>query len=216
MGLMAWLSLMYVPSRLFVHGDATATAHNIRAAESLYRLGILSQLASQTLFVVLALVLYDLFRDVDRRQARLMVALVLVSVAVEMANCLNLIAPLILLGGADFLSVFSPAQLDALAFAFLRLRNSGVNLVSLLWGLWLLPFGILVIRSRFAPTLLGILLILSCVAYVAESVTSILWPVRMDVVSAVTLPVGGLGELLIVGWFLIKGVGETAVERRST
>ena len=149
MGIPAWYSLMYVPSALMVRGDATATARNITNAAFIYRLGILSELVSQTIFIFLVLVLYDLFKDVDRKQARLMVTLVAVAVAFEFANCLNLIAPLILLGGGDFLSVFTKAQLDALAFVFLKLRNSGLGVISLLWGLWLLPFGILAFKSGF-------------------------------------------------------------------
>jgi hypothetical protein len=162
------------------------------------------------------LLLYDLFKDVDRKQGKLMVALVAISVAFELVNCLNLIAPLILLSGADFLSVFSKPQLDALAYAFLRLRNSGVNLVSILWGLWLLPLGILVIKSHFIPKTLGVLLIVSCFAYVVGSITSIIMPDQMSVVSNFTLPLGGLGELLIVLWLIVKGVKPQSPETPPT
>ena len=163
MGIPAYFSLMYVPHVLYVRGDATATMRNIMNAESLFRLGILSELVSQTIFIFLVLVFYDLFKDVDRKQARLMVILVAVAVAIEFVNCINLIAPLILLGGADYLSVFSKPQLDGLAFTFLKLRDNGIDVVSLLWGLWLLPLGILVIKSRFMPRVLGALLIVACV-----------------------------------------------------
>ncbi|MEA2765403.1 MAG: hypothetical protein QOK07_1807 [Gemmatimonadaceae bacterium] len=205
MGILAWFSMMYVPSVFLVRGDATATARNVVNAAALYRLGILSQLASQTIFVFLVLVLYDLFKDVDRQYARLMVTLVAISVAFEFVNCLNLVAPLILLSGADFLSVFTKAQVDALAMVFLKLRNEGLGIVSALWGLWLLPFGVLVLKSRFIPRILGVLLIVACFAYLADSVTSIVFPTRTQMVSSVTLPLGGLGELLIVLWLLTMG-----------
>ncbi len=206
MGLLAWFSLMYIPSAFVVRGDATATAHNIVNGETLYRLGILSQLVSQTIFIFLVLVLYDLFKDVDRKYARLMVVLVAISVAFEFVNCLNLIAPLILLNGADFLSVFTKEQLDALALVFLQLRDHGLGVVSALWGLWLLPLGVLVIRSGFIPRILGILLIVACFAYLVDSVTSIVFPSQTHMVSIITTPIGGLGELLIVLWLLVKGV----------
>src|ERR1700704_4027168 len=135
-----------------------------------------------------------------------MVALVAISVAFEYANCLNLIAPLILLSGADFLSAFTKAQLDALAFVFLKLRNEGLGRVSAWWGLWLLPFGVLVIRSGFIPKILGVLLIVACFAYLGESVTSIVFPTAIHAVSTFTTPLGGLGELLIILWLLVKGV----------
>ncbi|MEA2761907.1 MAG: hypothetical protein QOD47_1191 [Gemmatimonadaceae bacterium] len=205
MGIPAWFSLMYIPSVYVVRSDPTATARNIVNGEALYRLGILSELVSQTIFLVLALVLYDLLRDADRKQARLMVMLVGVSVAFEFANCLNLVAPLILLSGADFLSVFSKPQLDALALVFLKLRNSGLGVVSLVWGLWLLPFGVLVFKSGFFPKVLGVLLIVACFAYVTGSVTSIMVPAPTPVIAIVTQAVGGLGELAIVLWMIVMG-----------
>jgi hypothetical protein len=205
MGIPAWFSLMYIPSAFVVRGDATATARNIVTSQSLYRLGILSELVSQTIFLVLVLVLYDLFKDADRKQARLMVMLVGVSVAFEFANCLNLVAPLILLSGADFLAVFSKPQLDALALVFLKLRNDGLGVISLIWGLWLLPFGVLVIKSGFFPKGLGVLLIVACFAYVTDSITLIMLPVPIPVVSTVTLALGGLGELAIVVWMIVIG-----------
>jgi hypothetical protein len=205
MGIPAWFSLMYIPSAFVVRGDATATARNIVTSQSLYRLGILSELVSQTIFLVLVLVLYDLFKDADRKQARLMVMLVGVSVAFEFANCLNLVAPLILLSGADFLAVFSKPQLDALALVFLKLRNDGLGVISLIWGLWLLPFGVLVIKSGFFPKGLGVLLIVACFAYVTDSITSIMLPVPIPLVSTVTLALGGIGELAIVVWMIVIG-----------
>lgn len=205
MGIPAWFSLMYIPSAFVVRGDATATARNIASGQSLYRLGILSELVSQTIFLVLALVLYDLLKGTDRKQARLMVMLVGVSVAFEFVNCLNLIAPLVFLSGAAFLSVFSKAQLDALAFVFLKLRNSGLGIVSLIWGLWLLPFGVLVFKSGFFPKILGTLLIVACFAYVTDSITSIMLPVPIPALSTATLALGGIGELAIVAWMIVVG-----------
>ena len=205
MGIPAWFSLMYVPSAFIVRGDPTATARNITNGEFIYRLGILSELVSQTIFIFLVLILYDLFKDVDRKQARLMVTLVAVSVAFEFVNCLNLIAPLILLSGADFLSVFTKPQLDALALVFLKLRDSGLGVVSAFWGLWLLPFGILVFKSGFFPKVLGVLLIVACFAYLADSVASIISPAPLHLVSMVALTLGGIGELAIVAWMIIKG-----------
>ena len=140
--------------------------------------------------------------------------LVGVSVAFEFVNCLNLIAPLILLSGADFLSVFTKPQLDALALVFLKLRNSGLGVVSLIWGLWLLPFGVLVIKSGFFPKVLGLLLIVACFAYMADSITSIILPAPAHVISTVSLAFGGIGELAIVVWMIVKGAKSEPLEAR--
>jgi hypothetical protein len=206
MGIPAWFSLMYVPSAFVVSGNATATALNIASGQFVYRLGILSELVSQTIFVFLVFVFYDLLRDVDRKYARLMVALVAISVAFEFVNCLNLVAPLILLSGADFLSAFSKSQLDALVLFFLKLRNNGLGVVAALWGLWLLPLGVLVFKSGFIPRVLGVLLVIACFAYVTDSVLSIMLVSRSQTFNMVTTTLGGLGELALVVWLIVKGV----------
>ena len=105
-----------------------------------------------------------------------MVLLVSIGVAVALANLLNKFAPLVLLSGADYLSVFTKPQLDALALGFLRFHSSGAAVTTAFWGLWLFPFGILVIKSGFFPRILGILLLVAGFAYLTSSVTSIVLP----------------------------------------
>jgi hypothetical protein len=212
MSIPAWYSLMYVPSVIVVRGDADATARNIATYQFIYRLGILGELVSQIGFVFLVLVLYDLFKDVDRKYARLMVTLVAISVAFEFANCLNLVAPLILLGGGGSLAAFTTSQLDALALVFLRLRNSGLGIISLIWGLWLLPFGLLVYKSGFFPKALGVMLVISCIAYITDGVAITMSRTPMHAVSTASLAIGGLGELSIVAWMLFFGTKTPALE----
>ncbi|SRR6266545_2220169 len=187
-----------------VSGDATATARNIAAAELSYRIGILAGLVTHVLFLFVVLSLYDLFKDVDRKHARLMVLLVSVGVAIALANLLNKIAPLILLSGADYLSVFTKPQLDALALGFLLLHSNGVTVATAFWGLWLFPFGILVIRSGFFPRVLGVLLMVAGFAYLSSSVASIALPAYRHVVSQVMMPLY-FGEVPIIFWLLIGG-----------
>ncbi len=118
--------LIYIPSKLFVHGDATATANNIAAHESLFRLGIVSDLFVGTIVIFVALALYRLFKGVDQNLAVLMVILggVLPS-AIYFFNVLNDAAALMLVRGADFLTVFEKPQRDALAMLFLNLHGEG-------------------------------------------------------------------------------------------
>jgi hypothetical protein len=206
-------NLMYVPSAFYVPGDATATARNITAGELTYRIGIFSGLLSSILFLFLVLSLYNLLKDVDRKHARLMVMLVAVGVAVGVVNLLNQIAPLILLSGADFLSVFTTPQLDALALGFLRLRSSGTDLEMAFWALWLFPFGILVIKSGFFPKLLGVLLMVAGFAYLTVSFTSIVLPAYIHVVSQVMMPLY-FGEVPMIIWLLVKGAKVQEPEAR--
>ena len=197
-------SLLYIPRALIVPGNATATASKILASESMFRLGIAGELISSVAFIFVVLALYRLFQGVDKRQASLMVTLFVVSVPISFLNALNNIAALILLRGADFLSVFTRPQLDVLALVFLRLHGQGLILASIFWGLWLVPFGILVYRSGFLPRILGVLLIINCFAYVIPSFTTVLLPQYGDVVSRIALPFL-LGELAIALWLVIRG-----------
>jgi Domain of unknown function (DUF4386) len=198
-------SILYLPVAFIVGGDAMATARKITDGEFLYRIVILSDLVSQILFVFLVFSLYNLLKDVSRRLAMLMVMLVLISVAVGVANLLNQIAPLVLLSGADFLSVFTKPQLDATALGFLKLHGKGVLVDSVFWGLWLFPFGLLVIKSGFIPRFLGGLLIIAGVAYLAGSFIPLLIPDYPQILARV-IPVLEAAELPIIFWLLIVGV----------
>lgn len=198
-----------------VPGDALATAQNITAAELTYRIGILLGIVTLVIFILLVVILYKLFKDVDETQAMLMVLLVSIGVAVALGNLLNRFAPLVLLGGADYLSVFTKPQLDALALESLRFRSSGAAVPVVFWGLWLFPFGILVIKSGFLPRLLGILLMVAGLAYLTSGVTSIVLPEYRLVVSRIMMPLY-LGEVPMIFWLLIKGATVPQQEARSS
>jgi len=203
--LSAPVGLLYVPSKLIVSGDAIATTNNIRASEWLLRIGITSELIHQIIFVFVVLALYRLFKAVSETHARQMLVFgALVSVPIVFVNVLNEIAALILVSGADFLSVFPKTQLDALAYLFLRLHGQGINVVSIFWGLWLFPFGMLVIRSRFIPRVFGILLMIAGFANLANCFTALVLPQYAPLVSQVASPLQ-LAELPIVFWLLIRG-----------
>jgi hypothetical protein len=190
-----------------VPGDAAATARNITAAEPTYRFGILISFVTLIMFIFLVVSLYKLLKEVDKSHAMLMVLLVSIGVAIALANLLNELAPLVLLSGADYLSVFTKPQLDALALGVLRFHSSGATVSTAFWGLWLFPFGILVIKSGFFPRILGVLLMVAGVAYLTSSVTSIVVPEYRHVVSQVMMPLY-FGEVPIIFWLLIKGAKE--------
>jgi Domain of unknown function (DUF4386) len=197
-------ALIYVPSKLIVQGNATATANNIAASEMLFRAGIAAQLISQILFMWVALALYDLLKGVNQRRAVLMLTLIVVSIPIALLNELNAIAALILVRGADFLSIFEKTQRDALAMLFLNLHSRGFGIAAIFWGLWLLPLGLLVYRSGFLPRILGVLLMANCFSYVVTSFTSLLLPQYGKIVNRWMTPLQ-FGELLFMFWLLIKG-----------
>ncbi len=199
------IGLLYVPGKLIVSGNATATADHIRASELLLRIGIASELFHQVIGVFLVLALYRLFKAVNETHAKLVVILgALVSLPIVFVNVLNEIAALILVSGADFLSVFAKPQLDALAYLFVRLHNQGIIVASIFWGLWLFPFGMLVIRSGFIPRVLGFLLMIAGSAYLANSFVILVLPRYAPMVSQVALLLE-VAELPIIFWLLIWG-----------
>src|SRR6266446_4733197 len=196
--------LIYVPGKLILTGDATATATHIRASETLFRFGIASELICFIMFIFVVLALYRLFKGVNERRALAMAILLLVSIPISLLNVLNDIAALVLVSGADFLSVVDKGQLDALAYLFVRLHGQGFVIAQIFWGLWLFPFGILVIRSGFIPRVLGFLLFIAASGYLASSFTSLLLPPYAHLVDRFA-GLLELGELAIIFWLLIWG-----------
>jgi hypothetical protein len=202
------LRLIYIPDHIIVSGNAAATAKNVAAHETLFRLGILSDLLTGTMVIFLTLALYRLFKEVDRDLARLVVILgALMVTPIYFVNTINDAAALLLVRGADFLAVFDKPQREALAMLFLRLHNHGVAVNEVFWGLWLFPFGMLVYKSRFLPRILGVWLVLNCFVYLAHRVTYILWPQYAATVWNTLFPLT-LGELAIMLWLIIIGAKE--------
>jgi len=204
MVLTAPFSLIYVPSKLIVRDNAAATAENVLAHETMFRLSILGDLVGQVIFICLAIALYRLLTGVNKIWAALMVAFVLVSAAVGFVNTLNDIAALILFRGADFLAVFDKPQRDALGMLFIRLHTQGIFIDEMFWGLWLFPFGLLVFRSGFLPRFIGVWLMINCFGYVILSVIALFFPAYYGAAFNWSQPVL-FGELAIMLWLLIKG-----------
>jgi Domain of unknown function (DUF4386) len=197
-------TLLYIPNKLIVRGDATATANNILAHQTLFRLAILGDLITAIIFICLGIALYRLLSGVNKTWAMLMLAFVVVSAAVGFLDTLNNIAALIIFRGADFLTVFDKSQLNALGYLFIRLHDQGIFMNELFWGLWLFPFGLLVFRSRFLPRFIGIWLMINCFGYVALCVIALFAPEYYNAAFRWAQPVL-FGELAIMLWLLIKG-----------
>jgi len=201
----------YVPGKVIVHGNAAATANNIAASEMLFRLGIAAQLIGMAGFIFVAIALYELLKGVSRRHASLMVILIVISIPIAFLNELNSIAALVLVRGADFLSIVDKPQREALAMLFLKLHGQGLVVAEIFWGLWLFPLALLVYRSRFLPRFLGIWLALAGFAWVILSLTSVLLPQYQDKVDRYCQP-AIIGEIAFMLWLLIMGAKPQAVE----
>ncbi len=212
MGLFGAIGLVYFPGRFVVPGDAAATAARIVSAPLLYRLWTATDLVAGVFAIYLAMTLYQLFKDVDRNQARVLVAMLLVQVPMWFALTLTQLAPRVLLNGSNYWSVFDKPQLDALALGFLGLSSRGVGAMSAYSGLWLLPLGLLVYRSGFIPRLLGVFVLIAAGAYLVSAATHFLFPAYYATVFWGAAPLYGLGEIGIIGWLLIKGARTERLE----
>lgn len=197
-------ALIYVPSKLIVLGDATATADHVRASESLLRFGIGCDLIGSIIFIFVVLALYRLFKTVSQGYAVAMATLLLISMPISFFSVVNELGALIAVKGGNFRGAFNQHQLDTLAYLFFRLRNQAIIVAQIFWGLWLFPFGILVIRSGFIPRFIGYLLFIAGCGYVADSFTAVLLPAFRDSVDQVA-GVLEFAELSIILWLLIWG-----------
>lgn len=200
-------SLIYVPNKLIVTGDATATAAKVLASETLFRAGIVAGLAGDAVFLLVALALYRLFADVGKHAAILMATLAIVAVPIGFLDRVNQVAALLLFKGADFLAVLDQPQRDALGMLFLRLYSHGILIAAVFWGLWLLPFGLLVWRSGYVPRFLGVLLGVAGVGYVVSSFGILLFPESRQVLNQITT-FTNFGEVPIVFWLAFGPITE--------
>jgi hypothetical protein len=203
-----FVRLIYIPTALFVSGNAAATANNIAVHESLFRLGIVSGLLSSALWIFVPLALYRLLKDVDQALAVVMVILgSLMQVPLFFVNAVTDVGALLFASGADFLSGFDKSQRDALTLLFINLHHHLDLANAIFWGLWLIPFGLLVYRSRFLPRFLGVWLMIGCLGYLGFSFAGFLFPVYEDKAFTLGTPFR-MGEVAIMLWLLIMGAKE--------
>lgn len=207
---------LVVRGRTVVSGDAAATAHNIIAAPSLWRAGIAGDLLMHICDVGLMLVFYVLLRPVNANLALLAILFNLVQTGVLVANKLNLLLPLFLLGNAAYLKAFTPQQLQALSYVSLRTHDYGFGFGLIFFGMECLVLGYLIARSEYLPRVLGFLMLLAGAGYLANSFALVMSPRLASALFPVILLPPFIAELSLALWLLVKGVNEQKwIERAS-
>lgn len=197
--------VMYIPSQIIVPGDSISTAKNMISNEFLFRTGVLNDIISNTIFLFLVLVLYRLLKSVNEHQAKIMFVLVIVQIPfVFIMEAFNITSLMILKG--EILKTFELNQRQDLAMLFTEINNYGTLSLEMFWGLWLLPFGLLVYKSEFIPRIFGTLLLIGGFAYMIDSTIGILFPDYSSFVKYPTLLFVAIGEVSITLWLLIKGI----------
>jgi hypothetical protein len=192
--------------------DAESLYQTITTNASLFRLGLVSTLASALLFLLAAWGLYVLLRPVQRHLALLFLLLNAVGVAIQCASMLPLISALLQGDEASHMQAYSPPQLTGLAYLSIGVYKTGFVTAQLFFSAWLFPLGYLVYRSGFLPRALGVLLILDGFAVMLWFLQALLLPAY----PAISYPAWALGFVAEFGlalWLLIKGVGSRPVHR---
>ena len=193
---------IFVRNRLVVPDNAAATAANILAHEPLWRWGFADDIIAFASYIALTALLYELFKPVNRSLSLIAAFFSLVACVVQAISSLFHLAPLFLLGGAPYLSVFTKEQLQALALVFLRLRAAAYHSIGLVFfGLYCLLVGILILRSTFLPRILGALMVLAGLSYVL-----FLSPPLVGSLQPYILIFPAVGQISLTLWLLAIGV----------
>jgi hypothetical protein len=211
------IGVIIVPGKLIVPDDIASTAQNILNNEFLFRIGILSSIACQIVFIFLALTLFNLFENVSRNLTRTLLALVVASVPVTFYIIFNQLEAFEILQN-NFMTSIEMIQKQELALLKLQNYQNGIVLVGVFWGLWLIPFGQLVYKSGFIPKVLGVFLILGGSSYLIDVCTFILIPQFHRQTNILVAVISSIAEVSMVVWLLIKGiktVNETTMTNKT-
>jgi len=204
----------YVREKIIVWDDATATADNILAFEGLFRLGFVIDITAQACFLLMVLILYQLFKSVNKFHAMVMVSFVVVTVAIHSLNHLSEYAAMLIVKGApSYLSVFSEWQLDALALFFLQIFTTGWDLNYVFFSLWLIPLGYLVLKSGsgWFTRVLGWWLMITCIALLFNFYMRFLYPGFYRNEIFMITGYMDASEIVFCLWLLFKGVDQKNV-----
>lgn len=201
-------SILYMPSRLFVSGNAAATVDNIIANNSIFRLSLFCDVVVLLCEVVLTVLLYRLLRQVSSKLSMIAAAYRLAMTFIMGINLLNYFFVLILLSGASYLTTFRTDQLQAMVMLFIDVHKYGEYIWSIFFALHLMVLGYLIFKSGYFPRIPGALMIAGSFGHLLESFNHFLLPDNqaLTTITSVFLLFSSLGEISFGLWLLFKGV----------
>jgi hypothetical protein len=206
----------FVTNKLVVPGDAATTAHNITASPVLWHLSVAGDLIVALCAVPLLWIEYVLLRPVSKHLVLLAVLFNLVSLAVETISKLFLLVVVPTLGNADYLKAFEPQQLQILANLALKSHDIAFNIALIFFGCTCLVNGYLIFRSGYLPKLIGILMQLAGLSYLAACSAALFAPTFADLIIPAILVPPLIGESSFCLWLLVKGVNMAKWKERAS
>jgi len=196
---------VFVRGRLFVAGDAVATAESLRSMELLWRSGLVLEIGMLFATIALAWVLHCLLRPVSKELSLLALLFCLSAVAVEASYTLRALEALFPLGSGAYLNAWTTEQLAAMSYLSARAHVLGFGVALLLFTPFFFVVGYLIFKSGYFPRVLGVLYQIAGGSYLAYGTTQILAPKLAGTVFAIIAGPAFIGELSLCLWLLIRG-----------
>jgi Domain of unknown function (DUF4386) len=196
----------YVEPKMYVAGNAAATAGNVIANAGLVRLGVVADLLDGTFFVFLALTLYILLKQVHKSVARAMLVLVILATGITCLSALFEFEGLRVATGAVDLSAFGAVGANAMVLLLLDAQHYALLIAQIFFGLWLAPLGYLAYRSGWFPKTLGVLLVAACASYLVDLLAAFLFPDFGKAIHGFAIILPAVAEPSMVLCLLVVGV----------
>ena len=203
----------YVEPKVYVAGNAAATARDVVANAGLVRAGVVAELFDSTIFVFLAMTLYVLLNHVHRSMARAMLVLVALSAGISCLNIVFEFEGLRVATDSAYTAALGSAGSNALVMLLLDTQHHGVLIAQIFFGLWLAPLGYLVYRSGLFPKALGIVLVVGTVCYLIDVLALFLVPDLGQKIAAFIVIPSATAEVSTVLYMLVIGVRTGKGER---
>ncbi len=196
----------YVEPRMYVAGNAAATAANVVANSGLVRIGVVADLVDGTVFVFLAMTLYVLLKHVGKSVARAMLILVALATAVTCLVAVFEFEGLRVATDPSYATALGAAGSSALVMLLLDTQHYGLLIGQIFFGLWLAPLGYLAYRSGMFPKALGGLLVVGAACYIVDMLAAFLVPDLGQAIHTFVVIPSAIAELSMVGYLLVVGV----------
>lgn len=203
--------------KTMVRWDAGATAANLLAHQSMFRVAIVSVLVSQVFFFSFGVTLFSLLRRVNHLWATVFLVSIMACVIITVMNTGNSLGALWILSGTEYLKVFTPDQLNAMSLTFLRMNGVGQGLLEIFWTPYYFALGMVAIKHRFLPRAMGVLFVLIGAGFWINILEKFLAPQFHPLMfTRLAMICAALGGLPLVFWLLIKGARVETLDKQAS